>query len=110
MVPGRWHIGRSTTTSINAHGSSYGDVTRCSRAAPPASRTKWFSASWEFSGSVMFSWGIVRESTVKPVGKPDAGNPHVRFDERGWETGRRSCASARAYPRLYRLEALGKTR
>jgi len=26
---------------------------------------------------------------VKPAGKPDAGNPHVRFDERGWETGRR---------------------
>jgi hypothetical protein len=25
---------------------------------------------------------------VKPVGKPDAGNPHVRFDERGRETGR----------------------
>jgi len=24
--------------------------------------------------------------TVKPVGKPDAGNPHVRFDERGRET------------------------
>ena len=24
---------------------------------------------------------------VKPVGKPDAGDPHVRFDERGWETG-----------------------
>ena len=23
---------------------------------------------------------------VKPVGKPDAGNPHVRFDERGGET------------------------
>jgi hypothetical protein len=23
---------------------------------------------------------------VKPVGKPDAGNPHVRFDEREWET------------------------
>jgi hypothetical protein len=29
---------------------------------------------------------------VKPVGKPDAGNPHVRFDERGWETGRRSAS------------------
>src|ERR1035437_3584627 len=27
---------------------------------------------------------------------------HVRFDERGWETGRRCCASARAHPRLYR--------
>jgi hypothetical protein len=35
--------------------------------------------------------------TVKPVGKPDAGNPHVRFDERGWETGLRY----RAHPRLY---------
>jgi hypothetical protein len=23
---------------------------------------------------------------VKPVGKPDAVAPHVRFDERGWET------------------------
>src|ERR1019366_6332287 len=32
----------------------------------------------------------VRESAMKPVGKPDAGNPHVRFDERGWETGRRT--------------------
>jgi hypothetical protein len=31
----------------------------------------------------------VRESAMKPVGKPDAGNPHVRFDERGWETGPR---------------------
>ena len=39
---------------------------------------------------------------MKPVGKQDAGNPHVRFDERGWETGRRCCASARAHPRLYR--------
>jgi len=24
---------------------------------------------------------------VKPAGKPDAVAPHVRFDERGWETG-----------------------
>jgi len=29
---------------------------------------------------------------MKPIGKPDAGNPHVRFDERGWETGRRSAS------------------
>ena len=27
---------------------------------------------------------------MKPVGKPDAGNPHVRFDERGEEPGRLS--------------------
>ena len=26
--------------------------------------------------------------TVKPVGEPDAGDRHVRFDERGWETER----------------------
>ena len=38
---------------------------------------------------------------VKPVGEPDAGNPHVRFDERGWETGRRM-SRYRAQPRLYR--------
>jgi hypothetical protein len=31
---------------------------------------------------------------MKPVGKPDAGNPHVRFDERGRETGR--CRTAQA--------------
>jgi hypothetical protein len=31
--------------------------------------------------------------TVKPVGKPDAGNPHVRFDERGGETDR-LCSTA----------------
>jgi hypothetical protein len=37
----------------------------------------------------------------KPVGKPDALIGHVRFDERGWETGRRSGVSARAHPRLY---------
>jgi hypothetical protein len=41
---------------------------------------------------------------VKPVGKPDALIGHVRFDERGWETGRRSGVSARAHPRLYKSE------
>ena len=25
---------------------------------------------------------------MKPAGEPDAVVPHVRFDERGWETGR----------------------
>src|SRR5262249_59585187 len=46
---------------------------------------------------------------VKPVGEPDAGNPHVRFDERGRETERLPKAQATApfldstphrYPRL----------
>ena len=37
---------------------------------------------------------------VKPVGKPDAVAPHVRFDERGWET---ELKCHRAHPRLYCL-------
>jgi RNA-directed DNA polymerase len=34
--------------------------------------------------------------TAKPVGEPDAGNRHVRFDERGWETERCRMAQATA--------------
>jgi hypothetical protein len=41
------------------------------------------------SGFVKCNLAIVRESTVKTVGKPDALIGHVRFDERRWETGRR---------------------
>jgi hypothetical protein len=33
---------------------------------------------------------------MKPAGKPDAGNRHVRFDERGGETGRCRMAQATA--------------
>jgi len=40
---------------------------------------------------------------VKYVGKPDAGNPHVRFDERGRETGDWPSLKHRAIPRLYRI-------
>ena len=44
---------------------------------------------------------------VKPVGEPDAGDRHVRFDERGWETERWPLApSYRAHPRLYHSVAL----
>lgn len=32
-------------------------------------------------------WKHDREPGVKPVGEPDAGEPHVRFDERRKETG-----------------------
>ena len=39
---------------------------------------------------------------MKPVGKPDAGKLHVRFDERGGETERASTRH-RAPPRLYWL-------
>ena len=73
--------------------------------APPSAIARHASirSGISASSSAECRWNPVRESAVKPVGKPDAGNPHVRFDERGWETGRRSGVSARAHPRLYKL-------
>jgi hypothetical protein len=45
---------------------------------------------------------------MKPVGEPDAGNPHVRFDERGAEKGAGlQQLSHRATPRLYRISQFG---
>src|SRR5713226_1750345 len=85
----RRHIGRSIIMFWMVYGISCGGAIRCGRAASPASLLKWCLVSWEFYNSARCNWGLVRESTVKPVGKPDAGNSHVRFDERGWETGRR---------------------
>ena len=47
--------------------------------------------------------------TMKPVGKPDAGNPHVRFDERGRETER--CPTRPKPPRpSSTLQVLGRKR
>jgi hypothetical protein len=36
---------------------------------------------------------------VNPVGKPDAVAPHVRFDERGWETESRQVGLRRCIER-----------
>jgi hypothetical protein len=66
-------------------------------------QSKWYSANWGKCSSAESGSNLVRESAVKPVGKPDALIGHVRFDERGWETGRRSGVSTRAHPRLYKL-------
>src|SRR5215467_9018999 len=96
-------MGRLTTTFMRAYGISCGGVTRCTPAAPTASVSKRCSASWEYCNSAESRGSLVREFAVKPVGKPDALIGHVRFDERGWETGRRSGVSARAHPRLYPL-------
>src|ERR1700731_3692513 len=47
-------------------------------------------------------WIVTDSFTTKSIGEPDAGNRHVRFDERGWETGGWPTAlSHRARPRLY---------
>jgi hypothetical protein len=44
--------------------------------------------------------------TVNLVGEPDAGNPHVRFDERGWETESRFLFGSITAPVLDSTEAL----
>jgi hypothetical protein len=46
--------------------------------------------------SAFYRWITVVCLTMKPVGKPDVGNPHVRFDERGWETERLAMPQATA--------------
>ena len=53
-------------------------------------------ASWAYCSSAGPRCKLVRESAMKPVGKPDALIGHVRFDERGWETGRCRMAQATA--------------
>jgi hypothetical protein len=71
-------------------------------------QSKWYSANWGKCSSAESGSNLVRESAVKPVGKPDALIGHVRFDERGWETGRRSGVSTRAHPRLYKCAGLNR--
>src|SRR6516225_12320643 len=103
MEPGRRRTTRLTTTSMRAYGISCGGAIRCTRAAPTVLASKRCLASWGYCNSAEPRRSHVRESAVKPVGKPDALIGHVRFDERGWETGRRSNVSARAHPRLYKM-------
>src|ERR1035441_10475433 len=74
--------------SMTGCGTLWGGVTRCRRKAPTSSLRNGCSVRWGWCDS-KGRWACVCESTMKPVGKPDAGNPHVRFDERGWEKGRR---------------------
>src|SRR2546430_12815366 len=75
---------------MRAYGISCGGVTRCNHAAPTVSASRRCLASWGYCNSAEPRRSLVRESAVKPVGKPDALIGHVRLDERGWETGRRS--------------------
>ncbi len=48
------------------------------------------------SRDTSLNWPAAVCLAVKPVGEPDAGNRHVRFDERGGETERCRMASATA--------------
>src|SRR3954471_22870588 len=56
---------------------------------PPASFVlRLSSGNWECTRCALCGDDL-RVRVLKCVGKPDAGNPHVRFDERGTETGLR---------------------
>jgi hypothetical protein len=81
--------GQSRHTPMTACVTSSSDATRCPREASGRSRWRRYSANLECRDrAIADDKTSCREPTVKPVGKPDAGNPHVRFDERGGETGR----------------------
>ena len=95
MAPVCWPIGRSSTTSDSA----------CMLPAPASqgrsrrqSRSRRLRTAWGAAAADAACLAVGR--AMKPVGKPDAGNPHVRFDERGRETERPQRRN-RARPRLY---------
>src|SRR5581483_2987979 len=75
--------------------------TRCQGEALGATRIQKYSGRLGYCACAVSIYRRCRESKVKSVGKPDARNGHVRFDERGQETGRRFGVSARVWPRLY---------
>src|SRR5216684_8974593 len=89
---------------MSACGISCATATRRLRAALPDSRMRLCSGLWECCDCATSTWGDVREPLVKSVGKTDALNGHVRFDERGRETGRHAVRFRyRALPRLYQI-------
>src|SRR5207253_8526147 len=66
-----------------------GNVRSGWKNARRAGRTK------EWSNNARQKWRDAPLTKKAPY-KPDAGNRHVRFDERGWETERRRMAQATA--------------
>src|SRR4029434_5129944 len=66
-----------------------GNVRSGWKNARGAGRTK------EWSNNARQKWRDAPLTKKAPY-KPDAGNRHVRFDERGWETERRRMAQATA--------------
>ncbi len=61
---------------------------------PQNSPCQGWSCATVSSRDTSLHWPSTVCLAVKSVGEPDAGNPHVRFDERGGETGR--CLTAQA--------------
>ena len=64
-----------------------GDKPRNTRKGPDPSEEAVSRSQGETGPRMTLVSPARRMLAMKPVGKPDAGNPHVRFDERGRETG-----------------------
>ena len=60
-----------TSDQAVSKGEERGGVTRCRRKAPASSLRNGCSVPWGWYDS-RGRWACVRESTMKPVGKPDA--------------------------------------
>ena len=100
-----WSAGRAISTTGPARRLTARSTTICghARAALPGRASPGLLARDQMLRGCDHLWGAwrssatqtptPRETTVvglemKPVGEPYAGNPHVRFDERGVETER----------------------
>ena len=55
---------------------------------PQIQRCRCLRHAWGAAAATCACGNAAVSLTMKLVGKPDAGNPPVRFDERGWETER----------------------
>ena len=89
-------IGRSTTTSMIAFVRSSPAAQGARARHEAVLRRSGLRRVRRAAASTRASWAAAVCLAMKPVGKPDAGNPHVRFDERGRETGRCHMAQATA--------------
>src|SRR6516164_4467047 len=83
-----------TDTSMSACATSSPDGTRWQGAVHAGSHGMLSMANSVCCVSNAYPCSPAVYLTVKPVGEPDAGDRHVRFDERGWETER--CLTAQA--------------
>src|SRR5258708_8516572 len=90
------HSGVSTTTSMSACAISSRDGTRLRtwHKLVLLQRCLWGTGAAAPRTPTLVARAVCL--TMKPVGEPYAGNPHVRFDERGWETERCRMAQATA--------------
>ena len=81
----------------NGSATSFNDATSSVDAAHGDGRITSFSANLESSDSDRYMWVLLLVGfDVNSVGEPDAGKPHVRFDERSPETEQQRDAVATA--------------